>query len=447
VNGELDGGLAVADGGEGLLLDGGDRGVAGHDDGHDATLHLDTEGERNDVEEEEVLGLGALLAGDDGGLDGGTVGDGLIGVDGPVELLALEEVLEEGLDLGNTGGATDEDDVVDLLLLALGVLEHLVDGVEAGDEEVVAELLELGAGQGEDEVNALGEGVDLDGALGGGGEVPLGALDGGPKAADGPGVVANVLAVLALELGLEELDNAVVKVLTSEVGVSGGGLDGEDARVDGEEGDIEGASSEVEDEDGALLLALATLLGVVEAVGDGGGGGLVDDAEDIKARDGAGVLGGIALGVVEVGGDGDDSLLDGLAKEGLGDLLHLDEDHGGDLLGGEVLDLAVVLDLDDGLGLDVNDLEGPVLHVGLNLGVLEAAADEALGVEDGVGGVHGGLVLGGITNEALGAVEGDVGGGGAVTLVVGDDLNTVTLPDSNAGVGGSKKEGKKRGER
>ena len=44
------------------------------------------------------------------------------------------------------------------------------------------------------------------------------------------------------------------------------------------------------------------------------------------------------------------------------------------------------------------ELEEPELEVGLDG---EAAADEALGVEDGVVRVHGDLVLGGVADEAL----------------------------------------------
>jgi hypothetical protein len=69
--------------------------------------------------------------------------------------------------------------------------------------------------------------------------------------------------------------------------------------------------------------------------------------------------------------------------------VHLDEHHGRDLLSGELLGLALELDDDHGLLSRTRlDLEGPQLDVALHRRVAELAADEALGVEDGVDGVH-----------------------------------------------------------
>ena len=136
---------------------------------------------------------------------------------------------------------------------------------------------------------------------------------------------------------------------------------------------IESSTTEIVDEDVPLLLGLSG----AKTVGDSGGSRLVDDTEDVESGDGTGVLGGLTLVVVEVGGDGDDSLLDLLAELGLSNLLHLwdglgtasklffrhiaylDKDHGGDLLGGELLGLAEVLDLNHGGVASGDDLEGP----------------------------------------------------------------------------------------
>ena len=79
------------------------------------------------------------------------------------------------------------------------------------------------------------------------------------------------------------------------MGISGGGEDLEDSVVDGEKGNVEGSSSKIVDDD----LLLDTLL-LVESVGDGGGGRLVDDSKNGESGDGSGVLGGLSLSVVEV---------------------------------------------------------------------------------------------------------------------------------------------------
>ena len=71
-------------------------------------------------------------------LDSGTIGDGLIGVDGLVELLAVEVVLEELLDLGDTGGTTDQDDLVNTLklnYLLFTIIKGLTIFIDAGITE------------------------------------------------------------------------------------------------------------------------------------------------------------------------------------------------------------------------------------------------------------------------------------------------------------------------
>ena len=57
-----------------------------------------------------------------------------------------------------------------------------------------------------------------------------------------------------------------------------------------------------------------------------------------------------------------------------------------------------MLDLDDRFACLSNNLEWPVLHVALNLGVIELATNETLGVEDGVLRVGVERVLRAVTN-------------------------------------------------
>ena len=161
------------------------------------------------------------------------------------------------------------------------------------------------------------------------GELDLGLLGGFLEALEGHAVLGEVDARVLLELVDEPLHDAAVEVVAAEVGVAVRGLDLEDALAELEDGDVEGAAAEVVDGDGLLLLLV-----LVVAVGEGGGGRLVDDALDLEAGDLAGVLGGLALGVVEVGGHGDDGLGDGLAEVVLGGLLHLLEDEGARSPGG-----------------------------------------------------------------------------------------------------------------
>lgn len=174
--------LVVGEGREDLGLLGGNGGVAGDELGHHTTSGLDTERERGDVEEQNLVGgLARGVTRENSSLDSGTVGNSLIRVDGLVGLLSVEVVGDELLDTGDTGRSTDEDDLVDEGLVDLGVGKDTVDGLDGGSEEILAELLETSTGDGSVEINTLEERVDLNGGLSGRRESSLGALTSGSE--------------------------------------------------------------------------------------------------------------------------------------------------------------------------------------------------------------------------------------------------------------------------
>ncbi len=203
-----------------------------------------------------------------------------------------------------------------------------------------------------------------------------------------------------LELLDQVVDDALVPVVTTEVVVTVGGLHLDDTVADLQEGDVEGTATEVEDEDRLVVL--------VEAVRQGGGRRLVDDAQHVQTGDLAGLLGRLALGVVEVRRDGDDRVGHLLAQVRLGVPLQLLQHEGADLLRVEVL--AVQVDLPVGAHVALDRPDGPVdVGHGLALGHL---ADQHL------------TVLG----------EGDDGRRGPGALGVGDDGGLAALQNADDGV-------------
>ena len=95
------------------------------------------------------------------------------------------------------------------------------------------------------------------------------------------------------------------------------------------------------------------------------------------------------------------------------------------------------LDADARLAVLVNDLEGEVLDVLLDVALVVLPSDKTLDVEDGAAGVAGELVLCGVTDKALLVVPGDPRRSDTVTLVVDENLDLAALHDTNARVGGS----------
>ena len=137
---DLDRGLIVVRRGERLALLGRDRRVARDEHGGHAAERLDAERQRRDVEQQHVL----LLAGEHRALNRRADGDDFVRVHRSVRLLA-EVSLDHFLNLRNARRAADENDLVDVLRVEAGVLERLLHRLERALDQVVDELLELGA--------------------------------------------------------------------------------------------------------------------------------------------------------------------------------------------------------------------------------------------------------------------------------------------------------------
>jgi hypothetical protein len=225
-----------------------------------------------------------------------------------------------------------------------GVLQRRPAGLDGALDQVVHQALELRPGQLRHQVlrpaRVGGDEGQVDLGLLGGGELDLRLLGRLLQPLQRQPVLAQVDALLALELGGEVVHDPRVEVLAAQEGVAVGGLHLEHAVADLEDRDVEGAAAEVVDRDPAGPLLL-------QAVGEGRRGRLVDDAQHLEAGDAAGVLGRLALGVAEVGGDGDDRLRHLVAEVGLGRFLHLGQHMGADLARA----VALALHLDPGVAV------------------------------------------------------------------------------------------------
>src|SRR5439155_5603596 len=227
--------------------------------------------------------------------DRGADRDDLVRVDGLVRLLAAEHLLDGVEDERHARLTADEGDLVDLVRAHLGVLEALAHRRRRLLDEVADELLELAARERDDEVLwtglVRGDERQVHLALHRARELDLRLLRGLLQTLERLTILPEVDALIFLELLDEPVDDPRVEVVTAEVRVTVGGLHLEDALAELQDRDVERAAAEVVHGDELVLL-------LVEPVRERGRGRLVDDPQDLEARDLAGVLRRLALAVV-----------------------------------------------------------------------------------------------------------------------------------------------------
>mmetsp|Transcript_43165 Transcript_43165/g.90365 ORF Transcript_43165/g.90365 Transcript_43165/m.90365 type:complete len:339 (+) Transcript_43165:900-1916(+) len=317
--------LVVLSSGESLGLLRWDHSVAPNQLGQNTTNSLDTKSERSDVEQKKVSSLLASFSRENTTLNSSTIRHSLIRVDALVRLLAVEVVLKELLNLGNTGRAADQDKLVNLILLQRRILENLLNRAKGLLEEIHAKLLELRTSNGLRQVRSIEERLDLNALLMSVRQSTLGTLNLTAKLLHSLLVFGGVLVRLLLEQFKDIIDNTTIEILSTQMSVTVGGDNLKNTVVDSEKRHIESATTKIENQD----VFLATL--VVQTVRNRSGSGFVNNTENVETGDSACILGSLTLGIIEISRHCNNGILDLASEEGLGNLLHLVQNHGRNL--------------------------------------------------------------------------------------------------------------------
>jgi hypothetical protein len=230
---------------------------------------------------------------------------------------AAEEFADRAADERHPGRAADEDDAVDRGLVDLGVANDLAHRGDRAVDERPGDRFELAALDRLSHLRA-GDIAAKDAAL----VARERFLDGARGDRRGTAIAGALRA--GTGAGERPVGERGVDVVAAERRVAARGDDLEDAAGHSQQRDVEGAAAEVVD-------GVQALARVVEAVGDRCRGRLADQAQDVQAGELGGILRGLALGVVEVGRDGDDRAIELGVERVLGALTQGRQDLGRDL--------------------------------------------------------------------------------------------------------------------
>ena len=281
------------------------------------TAHgLQPQRQRDHVEQQPVF-VGAAVAGQRVGLLGGPERDDLVRIEVGQRLLP-EEIGHRLLHMGHSRGAADHHHALDVFGAQSGVAQRLAHRREGLPDQVVGDRRELVAPDRQVHFLARSELAD-DRRLAGVRQQLLGL----PRARQ---QAAQILGARRLDARLVEApaEQPVIEVVATEGGVAVGREHLEHASRQPQDRDVEGAPTEIIDRVDALG-------GIVEAVGDRSRGGFVEQPQHVEPGESGGVLGGLTLGIVEVGRHGDHGAGQLAAEAGLGSLPKVLQDLGRDL--------------------------------------------------------------------------------------------------------------------
>ena len=297
------------------------------------------------------------------GLDGGTPGGQLRGVDGASEgrrgkdlSLLGEDVAGQLGDLGSVRGTTSEDNLnlsqnLSLILpwilkkkkksqgtnlvnvqdIQTSLLDNLLDqagelGEGLAGEKFVASTVDSGA-----EINAICETLNAQAGVGTQAQGLASSLTLKLQLGETTSVLARIGLVLLNELLGEMVDDDLVQRSSTQLVVMSSCEDTVHATTASENSSVGSGTTEVGD-DNKLVSNSSLGPGIVS---QGSGNRLMDELEDLKASSLSGGGQSLALSIGEVSGDSDDGGIDFLAQVVRGGLLQTTEMAGGNLGDGD----------------------------------------------------------------------------------------------------------------
>ena len=241
--------------------------------------------------------------------------------------LAIEKLCHRAADQRRAGGAAHEHDFVHVRTLELGVRQRLFEGPHGAVNDGANEGVERTACEFMNEYLAVRQYQTKCGRLGFR-KLMLHVDQLLAKLLREFAVRRKVDCIMLKNQFVDMSLEQIVNVIAAQMGIAVGREDLIDVAVAGgnefEDRNIERAAAKVVDGDFAALLFM-------QAVGECGGGWLVDETQNFEASDLAGIFGGLALGIIEIRGDGDDSAVDRFAEIGLRPVFQFAQDESGNL--------------------------------------------------------------------------------------------------------------------
>jgi len=233
-------------------------------------------------------------------------------------------------------------------------------------------------------------------------------------------------ALILFELRDQIIHDPLVEILSAQMRVAVGRFDFKHAVSQLQNGNVKRAAAQIEHRDLFILL-------FVQAVGQGRGRRLVDDAQNVQAGDLARVFGRLTLRIVKVSRNRDDGVVDFFSQIIFRRLLHFGEDHRGNFRRGVIL--APHGDLRVAVGR-FRDLVGGDLDVVLNLFGVIFSADHSLDGVNGIFRIGDRLPPGHLAHQTLAAFRnGDDGGRGAVAFLIGNHHRVSPFHNRHARIG------------